>query len=195
MVSKTLVRLMCHITVLDERWTRSTKKKKRIPWPCASHAMSFWQCRCAGGKLGIVLNLAASRPTIPKTRVGVTKIHGTTWNKGDKWQSKYVQYIFPVLRDAQETAKKVRQEKWLEWLQTSFTKLWQHVKWATSHSSPWPLIKADREQLATSTSSVRACQESLYPERLALIRDWATKPDASGAIFFMQELRRINRNS
>ena len=114
---------------------------------------------------------------------------------------------------AREAAKRVREEKWLEWCesfghQTTLSELWNRVKRATNRSAPRkthhdPQSEAERLVLDFSarTSSanlppdVRARQTELLPGRLALIRDKSAEPATSDAQFTLRELRRTYKNS
>ena len=175
------------------------------------------------------INQAASL-TIPQTRFG-SRRHKDAWYYNDEIREvnhrvnmcrrlfrrqrtpDNLALLREAVRDAKETANRVRQEKWLEWCEsfdqhTSLSELWQRVRRATSRSAPRrthydPQAEANRLALEfsdrTSSNSLpaelRAKQESLKADRLAQIRERAAEADNSDVIFSLRELRKAYKFS
>ena len=172
----------------------------------------------------------AASLTIPKTRPG-SRSHKDAWYFNDEIREvnhrvnmcrkhfrrqrtpDNLALLREAVRDAKETASRVRQEKWLEWCEsfdhrTTLSELWQRVKRATSRSAPRcthhdPQAEANRlaQEFSARTSSdslpaeLRARQERLQPDRLAHIRERAAEPDNSDVIFSLRELRDAHKAS
>ena len=172
--------------------------------------------------LVIAINQAAAE-AIPKSRPW-TRSHKDSWYYNDEIREanhrvnmarknfrrrrspENLTLLKEVERYARDTAKKVRQEKWLEWCesfgqQTSLTELWRRVKRATNRSLPRRTHhdpQAESERLALEFSvrtnsanlpaELRASQECLRHDRLALVRTKATEPANSDAAFSLREL-------